>query len=83
MTLLNLYLFDPADLAVFQADLYAVGMKRGFCQDIFNYTFGQLSGALVFLQGNQNMRSRSDVSAICAVHGSFILTHVATSCCPP
>jgi hypothetical protein len=49
---LKLYLFDPANLAAFQADLDAVGMKRRSGQDIFDYAFGQLPGPLVFLQSN-------------------------------
>jgi hypothetical protein len=47
--LLTLYLFNTADMAAFQADLDAVGVKRGSGQNIFNYAFGKLTGALVFL----------------------------------
>jgi hypothetical protein len=72
----KLYLFDPSHLAAFQANLDAVGMKRGLRQDIFDYAFGQLAGALVFLQSDQNMQPRSDVSAICSVHSSSILTYI-------
>jgi len=65
------YFLDPADLAALQPDLDAMGMGVGFCQDVPDYTPGQLTRALVLLQYYADFCSGFDVRPSCSIHISL------------
>jgi hypothetical protein len=58
---------NPPDKAVFQADLYSVGMHGGFCQDILHDAFGTLPGSLVLLQHNRNLQAGHNIGSFYSV----------------
>jgi hypothetical protein len=43
------YLFNPTDHTILQPDFNAMGVGWGFCQDVFDNSFCQFSGALILL----------------------------------
>jgi hypothetical protein len=61
---------DPADLAGFQADLYAVRMRRGSGQDILDDPLGEFSRPLVFLQHDTNPHPGLYLSSVFAIHAA-------------
>jgi hypothetical protein len=65
---LTRYFFDPANLPACQADFYAVGMSRRFCQNILDYSLCGFSGLLVILQYNKDPQTRFDIDTIITIH---------------
>ena len=58
------YFLNSSNFATFQTDLNAMGVSGRFCQNIFDYTFSQLSGSLVLFHYQFNPQPRFYVFTI-------------------
>lgn len=58
----------PADLAVFEPNLYAPGVIGGRGEDILHDTVGELTVSLVFFEDDGYLQSRVDIFSVLAVH---------------
>jgi|GEM_PF-5016974 len=65
-------IFHPADDAAGQADLDAMGMKGGLCENVLNHPFGQPAGALILLLNHLDPGSRFNVRTVCSIHFATI-----------
>lgn len=63
------YFLHPPNLAGHQANLDAVGMGWGLCQDILDDTLGQFASSLIFLQDDADTQARFDIYTRGSIHG--------------
>ena len=61
-------LFHSPYNAAFQADLDAMGMRGGFCENILDDAFCQFSGSLVLFLYNHNPHSWFDIGPAYLAH---------------
>ncbi len=62
------YRMDSTDLAVFKSDLDSARVARGTGEDVFDNSFRETPGALVFLKDDRNRKAGVDVFSVLSVH---------------